>query len=183
MHLYKKRSWKISPTKRQNIVKLHIQNTLCYNNFTTRPMSTVPYNNITQNTSRTEMNSVFEYILCLPRSRFLDVTQGSPKRTFSFGERCVTSKKRLRGRLIVLMYTLLGTKKWISNNPQLKKQCVLWYKCQHLSQNVSSERRFVSTFSRTCSHLLVKQDVGLRSPHSWRRQRIHTTKKGRKRQR
>ena len=36
----------------------------------------------------------------LPRSRFLDVTQRSPKETaVSLGERCVTSKKRLRGRL------------------------------------------------------------------------------------
>ena len=37
----------------------------------------------------------------LPRSRFLDVTQRSPKRTAPLlGERCVTSKKRLRGRLV-----------------------------------------------------------------------------------
>ena len=33
--------------------------------------------------------------ISLPRSRFLDVTQRSRKG----GERCVTSKKRLRGRL------------------------------------------------------------------------------------
>ena len=31
------------------------------------------------------MYSVVEYTLGLPRSRFLDVTQRSPKRTFSFG--------------------------------------------------------------------------------------------------
>ena len=35
----------------------------------------------------------------LPRSRFLDVTQCSPKETFLWRERCVTSKKLLRGRL------------------------------------------------------------------------------------
>ena len=48
-------------------------------------MSTVPYNKISQNISRTEMYSVVEYTLGLPRSRFLDVTQRSPQRTFSFG--------------------------------------------------------------------------------------------------
>ena len=39
----------------------------------------------------------------LPRSRFLDVMQCSPNALFfwggGWGERCVTSKKRLRGRL------------------------------------------------------------------------------------
>ena len=37
----------------------------------------------------------------LPRSRFLDVMQCSPNALFFWGggERCVTSKKRLRGRL------------------------------------------------------------------------------------
>ena len=37
----------------------------------------------------------------LPRSRFLDVTQRSPKR--NVGERCVTSKKRLRRRLLKML--------------------------------------------------------------------------------
>ena len=40
--------------------------------------------------------------ISFPRSRFLDDTPRSSKRTppkVSFGERCVTSKKRLRGKL------------------------------------------------------------------------------------
>ena len=36
-----------------------------------------------------------DFPISLPRSRFLDVTQRSPKE----GERCVTYKNRLRGRL------------------------------------------------------------------------------------
>ena len=53
------------------------------------------------------MYSVVEYILGLPRSRFLDVTQRSPKRTFSFGGALRDIQKGLRGRLI---YTPLDTK-------------------------------------------------------------------------
>ena len=39
--------------------------------------------------------TVFRYLSSHPRSRVLDVTQRSV-----LGERCVTSKKRLRGRLV-----------------------------------------------------------------------------------
>ena len=43
---------------------------------------------------------ISNYYGSLPSSRFLDVTQRSPKRKL-LGERCVTSKKRLRGRLLL----------------------------------------------------------------------------------
>ena len=49
-----------------------------------------------QRSSTTSQVSFGLFTEAHPRSRFLDVTQRSPKRA---GERCVTSKKRLRGRL------------------------------------------------------------------------------------
>lgn len=88
----------------------------------------------------------------------------------------INSQNILRTEIMVeyILRLVLKNEQVITLN--LKKQFVLWYRCQHLSQNVSSERRLVSTFSRACFHFLVKQDVGLRSPHSRRRQRINTTK-------
>ena len=52
----------------------------------TRVASSIIFQHVPENTDSSQIPS-------LPRSRFWDVTQRSPK------ERCVTSKKRLRGRL------------------------------------------------------------------------------------